>query len=118
MTEEIDTDKLDTDYLDRVVAGDVVDINTGEIISLKDMRLTRELIALVKESGTDKLRLFTEEASQADSIIVKTIHKDTTRTEEDALEAIYRQLRSGEPPDMETARGLIDKLFFNSKDMI
>ncbi|QQS67830.1 MAG: DNA-directed RNA polymerase subunit beta [Chlorobiota bacterium] len=115
LTEEIDTDKLDTDYLDRVVAGDVVDINTGEIISLKDMRLTRELIALVKESGTDKLRLFTEEASQADSIIVKTIHKDTTRTEEDALEAIYRQLRSGEPPDMETARGLIDKLFFNSK---
>lgn len=115
LTEDIEVGKLDTDYLDRVVAGDIVDMNTGEIISLKDMRLTRELMALIKESGADVIRLFTEEASQVDSIIVKTIHKDTTRTEEDALEAIYRQLRSGEPPDMDTARGLIDKLFFNPK---
>jgi len=115
LTEEIPVKKLTTEYLDRVIAGDVVDMNTGEIIPIKDLRLGQAELETILSSGADTVRLYTEEASQADSIIVKTIQKDIARSEEDALEAIYRQLRSGEAPDLETARGLIDKLFFNPK---
>ena len=48
-------------------------------------------------------------------VINNTLRKDTVHSEKDAIEAIYRQLRSGDPPDLETARGLIDRLFFNPK---
>jgi DNA-directed RNA polymerase subunit beta len=115
LTEEVPATDLNEDYLDRVIAGDIIDMNTGEIISSKDTRLDEKMIEFLRASGAETIRLFTEEASQADSIIVKTIQKDIARSEEDALEAIYRQLRSGEAPDLETARGLIDKLFFNPK---
>ncbi len=115
LTEEVPLEELSEDFLDRVVASDVVDMNTGEIIPAKDARLDAALLEVIRASGTDTVKMFTEEASQADSIIVKTIQKDVARSEEDALEAIYRQLRSGEAPDLETARGLIEKLFFNPK---
>ena len=48
-------------------------------------------------------------------LIVNTLRKDTSHSKEEALFAIYRQLRSGEAPDVDTAQGLIDKLFFNDK---
>ena len=47
--------------------------------------------------------------------INNTLRKDTVHSEKDAIEAIYRLLRSGDPPNLETARGLIDRLFFNPK---
>ena len=115
LTEELRVDELGEEHLDRVIASDIIDMATGEIISAKDARLTEEMFARIQASGAETVKIFTEEASQADSIIVKTIQKDTARSEEDALEAIYRQLRSGEAPDLETARSLIDKLFFNPK---
>ncbi len=115
LTEEVPVASLSDRHLERIIAGDIIDMNTGEIISSKDIRMNPEMMQLIRSSGAESVRLFTEEASQADSIIVKTIQKDTARSEEDALEAIYRQLRSGEAPDLETARGLIDKLFFNPK---
>ena len=49
------------------------------------------------------------------SVIANTIQKDSVHSEEDALEAIYRQLRSGDAPDLDTAKTLIDRLFFNPK---
>ncbi|HVZ41102.1 MAG TPA: DNA-directed RNA polymerase subunit beta [Candidatus Kapabacteria bacterium] len=115
LTEEVPVSSLTDKHLDRIIAGDIIDMNTGEIISSKDVRMNADMMTMIRNSGADTVRLFTEEASQADSIIVKTIQKDAARSEEDALEAIYRQLRSGEAPDLETARGLIDKLFFNPK---
>ncbi len=115
LTEEVAVNDLGPDHIDRGVAGDIIDMDTGEIISGKDAKLTAELIEQIKSSGARTVTVYTEEASQADSIITKTIQKDIARSEEDALEAIYRQLRSGEAPDLETARALIDKLFFNPK---
>ena len=53
-------------------------------------------------------------ASQADyAIIYNTLQKDTSNSEKEAVENIYRQLRNAEPPDEETARGIIDRLFFS-----
>ncbi len=48
-------------------------------------------------------------------LVCNTIQKDTARTDEEALNAIYQQLRSGEAPDLDTAKNLLDRLFFNEK---
>ena len=49
------------------------------------------------------------------AIIYNTLQKDPTNSEKEAVEHIYRQLRNAEPPDEETARGIIDKLFFSDQ---
>ena len=57
-----------------------------------------------------------EENNQVDyAIIHNTLQKDPTNSEKEAVEHIYRQLRNAEPPDEETARGIIDKLFFSDQ---
>ncbi len=99
----------------RRIAGDVIDMNTGEIIANKDEEINEDLIDRLNEAKIKELKIYAEEVKAQDSVILKTIDKDISRSEEDALEAIYRQLRSGEAPDLETARALIDKLFFNPK---
>jgi len=62
-----------------------------------------------------KLRLLKTDDAASSSVIANTILKDVARSSEDALEAIYTQLRSGEAPDLDTAKNLIDRLFFNPK---
>ena len=51
------------------------------------------------------------------AIIYNTLQKDPTNSEKEAVEHIYRQLRNAEPPDEDTARGIIDKLFFQTRDI-
>ncbi len=115
LVEEIDTAKVDLDeYQGRVICGDVVDRKTGEIFLNKDTVLDEEHIKLLKKKNVKKLRLLVATGSE-ESVIAKTISKDQVRSEEDALTAIYKQLRSGDAPDLETAKTLIDRLFFNEK---
>ncbi len=61
------------------------------------------------------LNLLNQNLSNDQNLIVNTLRKDTSHTREEALYAIYRQLRSGEAPDLTTAESLIEKLFFNDK---
>ena len=103
------------DYLNRKLASDVVDRKTGEIILGKDSILTEEFVKAIKKSEVKKLRFLKDDDGGTSSIIANTLAKDTVRSEEDALEAIYKQLRSSSAPDLETAKNLIDKLFFNAK---
>jgi len=77
--------------------------------------LTEEIIDNIKASSVQKVQLLSFETSYEQDLVINTLKKDTSKTKEEALYAIYRQLRSGEAPDMETAVGLIDKLFFNEK---
>ena len=115
LVEEIDVNKVDlTDHVGRVICSDVVDKKTGEIFISKDATLTEEHIKGLKKSNVKKLRLLKLQANET-SVIANTISKDVSRSEEDALGAIYRQLRSGDAPDLETAKNLIDRLFFNEK---
>ena len=102
------------DYLNRKLASDV-DRKTGEIILGKDSILTEEFVKAIKKSEVKKLRFLKDDDGGTSSIIANTLAKDTVRSEEDALEAIYKQLRSSSAPDLETAKNLIDKLFFNAK---
>ena len=94
----------------------IVDQETGEIFLEKDGELEEEMIPQLKKLGIKTLKfIVTDERIGGSEIINKTLRKDTVQSETDAIEAIYRQLRSGDPPDLETARGLIDRLFFNPK---
>jgi DNA-directed RNA polymerase subunit beta len=104
------TDSDLKEYVNRTICGDVVDRKTGEIIINKDASLTEEAIKKIRKADVKKLRLL-----KSEGVIANTILKDSVHTEEDALEAIYRQLRSGDAPDLDTAKNLIDKLFFNPK---
>lgn len=116
LVEEIKVADVDLkDYLGRIICGDVVDRKTGEIFINKDTQITEELIKKIKKAEIKKIRLLKQEETGTRSVIANTILKDVVHSEEDALETIYRQLRSGDAPDLDTAKNLIDKLFFNPK---
>jgi DNA-directed RNA polymerase subunit beta len=116
LVEEVKVVDIDLkDYLGRIICGDVVDRKTGEIIINKDTLVTEETVKKIKKSEIKKIRFLKSEEPGNRSVIANTIMKDAVHSEEDALETIYRQLRSGDAPDLETAKSLIDKLFFNPK---
>ena len=103
---------------------DFVDDDTGEVVSIertnevvaRETELTEEHIELIIDANIKTLLLHKEETSTNDySIIFNTLQKDTANNAKEAVEYIYRQLRSAEPPDEETAWGIIDKLFFSDK---
>ncbi len=96
--------------------GEVVSIERNEIIFDRDTIIEKEHIDEIIESGTKTVLLHKQDNQQADyAIIHNTLQKDPTNSEKEAVEHIYRQLRNAEPPDEETARGIIDKLFFSEQ---
>ncbi len=92
--------------------GEVVSIERNEIILDRETILEKEHLEQIINSGVKSV-LFHKEGSNEFSIIHNTLQKDPTNSEKEAVEYIYRQLRNAEPPDEETARGIIDKLFFS-----
>jgi DNA-directed RNA polymerase subunit beta len=116
LVEEVDVHKVDLkNYVDRVICSDVVDTKTGEIFISKDSKLSEENIKKIRKSNVKRIRILKHEGDFEGSVIANTISKDSARSEQDALETIYRQLRSGEAPDLDTAKNLVDRLFFNPK---
>ena len=96
--------------------GEVVSIERNEIILDRDTILDKEHIDEIIEAGAKTVLLHKEDNDMADyAIIHNTLQKDPTNSEKEAVEHIYRQLRNAEPPDEETARGIIDKLFFSEQ---
>jgi DNA-directed RNA polymerase subunit beta len=94
--------------------GEVVSIERNEVIIDRETILEDEHMDLIVDSGVKTIILHKENSSSADfSIIYNTLQKDTSNSEKEAVEHIYRQLRNAEPPDLETARSVIDKLFFS-----
>jgi DNA-directed RNA polymerase subunit beta len=103
---------------------DFVDEDTGEVVSIErnEVIVDRETILddihidLIVDAGVKSIILHKEDVNTADfAIIYNTLQKDSTNSEKEAIEYIYRLLRNAEPPDEETARGVIDKLFFSDK---
>ena len=96
--------------------GEVISIERNEIIIDRDTILEKEHIEMILEADTKTILLHKEDAHMADyAIIHNTLQKDPTNSEKEAVEHIYRQLRNAEPPDEDTARGIIDKLFFSDQ---
>jgi DNA-directed RNA polymerase subunit beta len=116
LVEVVDVNKVDLDYyLGRTIASDVFDMASGEIFLNRGSALTEEDLERLDEAEVETIKFLTSETSAEQDLIVNTLRKDTAQSKEEALFAIYRQLRSGEAPDMETAEALIEKLFFNDK---
>jgi DNA-directed RNA polymerase subunit beta len=96
--------------------GEVVSIERNEIILDRDTILEKEHIEDIIESGSKTILLHKEDNETGDyAIIYNTLQKDPTNSEKEAVEHIYRQLRNAEPPDYETAKGVINKLFFSEQ---
>jgi DNA-directed RNA polymerase subunit beta len=96
--------------------GEVVSIERNEIVLDRDTVLEKEHVEEILDSGSKTILLHKEDNQSADyAIIHNTLQKDPTNSEKEAVEHIYRQLRNAEPPDEETARGIIHKLFFSDQ---
>ena len=96
--------------------GEVVSIERNEVLVEREVVLTNDHIDLIADAGVKSIILHKEEHESVDfSIIYNTLQKDTSNSEKEAVEQIYRILRNAEPPDEETARGIIEKLFFSDK---
>ncbi|POY38141.1 DNA-directed RNA polymerase subunit beta [Flavobacterium alvei] len=96
--------------------GEVVSIERNEIILDRDTIIDKDNVEEIIDSNVKSILLHKEDSNAVDySIIHNTLQKDPTNSEKEAVEHIYRQLRNAEPPDEETARGIIDKLFFSDQ---
>jgi DNA-directed RNA polymerase subunit beta len=96
--------------------GEVVSIERNEIVLDRDTIIDKDNIEEILDADVKTILLHKESEQQGDyAIIHNTLQKDPTNSEKEAVEHIYRQLRNAEPPDEETARGIIDKLFFSDQ---
>jgi DNA-directed RNA polymerase subunit beta len=133
LSEEVDaTQKALKKVIDRRLAArvlrtwieDFVDEDTGEVVSIdrnevvleRDSVLKEEDIQTILDSGSKSIILHRKEVNVTDySIIYNTLQKDQSNSEKEAVETIYRQLRNTEAPDEQTARDIIQNLFFSEK---
>ena len=115
--------KLATDIVDEVTE-EVVDDETGEVTEARrrnilfprDHEITDEDFSAFKNAGITTIHVLkTADEDYEESVILNTLRKDTSFDEESALAEVYRQIRSGDMPDMETARSVLDRLFFSDK---
>ncbi len=96
--------------------GEVVSIERNEVIIDRETILEENHIDLIMDANVKSVILHKLEINAGDyAIIYNTLQKDTSNSQKEAVEHIYRQLRNAEPPDEETARGVVDKLFFSDK---
>lgn len=116
LVEEIPVKKSKLEnFVGRMVASDLFDMSTGEIFLTRGAIFSEEDVERVKEAEIDVLKFIKSDRSPDQDLIVNTLQKDTSTSREEALYSIYRQLRTGEAPDLESAEQLLEKLFFNDK---
>ncbi|MBT6918028.1 MAG: DNA-directed RNA polymerase subunit beta [Flavobacteriales bacterium] len=96
--------------------GEVVSIERNEVVVDRETVIEDQHIEIILDAEAKTILLHKENINAADhAIIYNTLQKDPSNSEIEAVEHIYRILRNAEPPDFETARGIIDKLFFSDK---
>nr|WP_247236097.1 DNA-directed RNA polymerase subunit beta [Telluribacter sp. SYSU D00476] len=96
--------------------GEVVSIQRNEVLLERDSLITADDIEVIVDSGQKSVILHKEDMNVADyNIIYNTLQKDSSNSEKEAVEQIYRQLRNAEAPDEQTAREVIQSLFFSDK---
>ena len=94
-------------------AADIVDPETGEVILEANEELTPRVVSMAQEKKVDKIEIFFPERDETGSVISQTLKKDPIRTHEEALIEIYRRLRPGDPPTLDSSRSLFENTFFN-----
>ena len=97
------------------VATDVIDMSTGEVLIEANHELTATAIGKLAEAGIDTFEFFFPERDDAGNVISATLRKDAVKTQNDALLEIYRKLRPGDPPTLDTATQLFQGMFFDAR---
>jgi DNA-directed RNA polymerase subunit beta len=95
--------------------GEVVSIERNEVVLERDTVLDEEAVDMIADMDVKSVFVQKEDVGGDYAIIYNTLNKDTSNSELEAVQHIYRQLRGADAPDDETARGIIDKLFFSDK---
>src|SRR5438067_2493866 len=95
--------------------GEVVSIERNEVVLERDSILDQEGNRTINQLEVESVFIQKEDVDGDYAIICNTLNKDTSNSELEAVQHIYRQLRGADAPDNETARGIIDKLFFSDK---
>src|SRR6201996_2371293 len=108
---EIETAELDG----AMTAADVVDTTTGEILLEANHELTADKLHKIMESGVTRVEVFFPERDDVGNIITNTLRRDSVRKPEEALIEIYRKLRPGDPPTLDTATALFEGMFFDPR---
>ena len=101
--------------LNRVCAQDIVDESTGEILIEANDEITPEKLEILRKAGLETLEVFVIPMQDEADVVRNTLRKDPTHSQEEALNRIYNLLRPGEPPRADSAREILNKLFFNPK---
>ena len=108
---EVETSELDG----AMTAADVVDTSTGEVILEANIELTADKLQKVIASGVTSVEVFFPERDDVGNIITNTLRRDSVRKPEEALIEIYRKLRPGDPPTLDTATALFEGMFFDQR---
>lgn len=111
---ETETISLNEKAVERILLEDIIDSETGEVIAEVNTLLTPELVKQLQSQGLKKINVANVGEDEVLSIH-KTLSKDTTQSKNEALIEIYRKMRPGDPPTVESASALLDSLFFNPK---
>jgi len=116
LIEEVDPTKADTTAIvGRKAVEDVINEKTGEVLVESGTLLDEELVKALKSAKIKMVRLGKVNDPSLPNLVLNTLEKDSAKNEEAALRLIYEMLRSGEPPDLDTARDLLKKMFYNPK---
>jgi DNA-directed RNA polymerase subunit beta len=116
---EIETFSMSAKKIEKIVgrrvASEVVDKETGEAMLLCGEEITEASVEKLKELKIGSIKLLKDDPEMDPTVIPNTLRKDPTRSKEEALIKLYAQMRPGEPPNVEMAQGLVEKLFFSEK---
>src|SRR5690348_8416289 len=104
-----------TDLEGAFVAADVVDVNSGEILIEANTELTADKLSKMIDAGITELHLFFPERDDVGNVISNTLRRDSFKTPQEALIEIYRKLRPGDPPTLDTATALFQGMFFDPR---
>ena len=102
-------------FIGSTVVEDVIDETTGEIFLEGGSELLSENIEDLKKAKIESIKIVNQNKDFHSMMLLNTMHKDPSKNTEEALSIVYQLLRSGEPPNLETAQKFIDRIFFNPK---
>ena len=103
----------ETELEEAFAAADFVDPATGEVILEANEEITPRIISMAQEKEVEEIDIFFPERDEVGSVLSTTLKKDPIRTHEEALIEIYRRLRPGDPPTLDSSRSLFESMFFN-----
>jgi DNA-directed RNA polymerase subunit beta len=108
---EIDTSDLEGAF----TAADVVDTNTGEVLLESNSEITPDKLSKFTDAGVEEIHVFFPERDDVGGVISATLRRDSVKTPQEALIEIYRKLRPGDPPTLDTATALFHSMFFDPR---